>query len=133
MQELKPIDLPQRRIFDEWALGKLAKDPFFYRKIVFSDEAHFWLNTCRYVSKQNCRFFSEDQPEELQKLPMHPEKVTVWCGLWAGGIIAPFFFKDAANRNGLQELDLHDMWFQQDGATCHTACVTMRPIERRVR
>ena len=29
----------------------------------------------------------------------HGEKVTVWCGLWAGGIIGPYFFKDAANRN----------------------------------
>ena len=25
----------------------------------------------------------------------------------------------------MQELDLHDMWFQQDGATCHTALATM--------
>ena len=25
----------------------------------------------------------------------------------------------------MQELDLHDMWFQQDGATCHTASETM--------
>ena len=24
----------------------------------------------------------------------------------------------------MQELDLHDMWFQQDGAKCHTARVT---------
>ena len=58
-----------------------------------SDEAHFWLNG--YVNKQNC----EDQPEELQKLSMHPERVTVWCGLWTGGIIGPYFFKDAENRN----------------------------------
>ena len=25
----------------------------------------------------------------------------------------------------MQELDLHDMWYQQDGATCHTARITM--------
>lgn len=25
----------------------------------------------------------------------------------------------------MQELDLHDMWFEQDGATCHTTRVTM--------
>ena len=25
----------------------------------------------------------------------------------------------------MQELDLHDMWFQQDGATCHTARLTI--------
>ena len=24
----------------------------------------------------------------------------------------------------MQELDLHDMWFQQEGATCHTARLT---------
>ena len=75
-----------------------------------------------YVNKQNCRFWSEDQPEELQKLSMHSEKVTVWCGLWAGGITGSYFFKDAAK---VQHLDLHDMWLQQDGATCHTARVTM--------
>ena len=64
---------------------------------MFSDEAHFWLNG--YVNKQNCRFWSEAEPEEFQKLPLHPEKVTVWWGLWAGGMIGPYFFKDGANRN----------------------------------
>ena len=30
---------------------------------------------------------------------MHPEKDTVWCGLWAGGSIGPYFFKDDTNHN----------------------------------
>lgn len=64
---------------------------------MFSDEAHFWLNG--YVNKHNCRIWSEDQPEALQELPLHPEKCTVWCGLWAGGIIGPYFFKDDNGRN----------------------------------
>uniref|UniRef100_A0A1L8EI80 Putative transposable element n=3 Tax=Haematobia irritans TaxID=7368 RepID=A0A1L8EI80_HAEIR len=137
VQELKPNDLPQRRIFSEWALEKLAENPLFYRQILFSDEAHFWLNG--YVNKQNCRIWSEEQPEAVQELPMHPEKCTVWCGLYAGGIIGPYFFKDAVGRNvtvngdryrsmltnfllpKMEELNLVDMWFQQDGATCHTA------------
>ena len=97
VQELKTNDLPQRRIFDEWTLGKLAEDLLLYRKIVFSDEAHFSLNG--YVNKQNCRFWKETQPEALQKLLMHPKKLTVWCGLWAGGIIGPYFFKNVVNRN----------------------------------
>ena len=42
--ELKSNALPQRRIFGECALGKLAEDPILYRKIMFSDEAHFWTN-----------------------------------------------------------------------------------------
>ena len=63
LQELKWNDLPQRRIYGEWALEKLAEDLLFYRKVVFSYEAHFWLNG--YANKQNCRFCSEDQQEEL--------------------------------------------------------------------
>ena len=61
-------------------------------QILFSDEAHFWLNG--YVNKQNCRIWDEEQPEEIQELPLHPEKTTVWCGLWPGGIIGPYFFKN---------------------------------------
>ena len=30
---------------------------------------------------------------------MHLEKITVWRGLWAGGIIGQYFFKDAENCN----------------------------------
>jgi len=25
---------------------------------------------------------------------MHPQRVTVWCGFWSGGIIGPFFFEN---------------------------------------
>ena len=55
--------------------GFLVEDPLFYRKIVFSHEVFLLLNG--YVNKQNCQFWREDQPEELQKLPMHPENVKV--------------------------------------------------------
>lgn len=91
VQELKPPDLRLRREFGGWALEQLDTDPLFYRKILFSDEAHFWLNG--YVNKQNCRIRGDEQPEEVQELPLHPEKCTVWCGLWAGGLIGPYFSK----------------------------------------
>ncbi|GFT01012.1 uncharacterized protein TNCV_4054141 [Trichonephila clavipes] len=50
-----------------------------------SDEAHFWLNG--YVNKQNCRIWSEANPQVYIETPLHPEKLTVWCALWAGGIL----------------------------------------------
>ncbi|GFU75599.1 hypothetical protein TNCV_2863141 [Trichonephila clavipes] len=50
-----------------------------------SDEAHFWLKG--YVNKQNCRIWSEANPQLYVKTPLHPEKLTVWCALWAGGIL----------------------------------------------
>ncbi|GFX72630.1 uncharacterized protein TNCV_4062261 [Trichonephila clavipes] len=50
-----------------------------------SDEARFWLNG--YFNKQNCRIWSEANPQVYVETPLHPEKLTVWCALWAGGIL----------------------------------------------
>ncbi|GFY17965.1 DUF4817 domain-containing protein [Trichonephila clavipes] len=60
----------------------MAVVPAFHKRILFSDEAHFWLNG--YVNKQNCRIWSEANPQVYVEL-----------------------------------------WFQQDGATCHTARATI--------
>ena len=56
VQELKPNDPPQRRNFGEWAFGKLAEDPLYYRKIVCSAEAHIWLNGYLTVTQQRAKF-----------------------------------------------------------------------------
>ncbi|GFW58951.1 DUF4817 domain-containing protein [Trichonephila clavipes] len=61
------------------------------------DEAHFWLNG--YVNKQNCRIWSEANPQLYVETPLDPEKLTVWCALWAGGIIGPYFFKNDEGHN----------------------------------
>ncbi|GFV14619.1 uncharacterized protein TNCV_1775701 [Trichonephila clavipes] len=53
--------------------------------VKYLDEAHFWLNG--YVNKQNCRIWSEANPQVYVETPLNPEKLTVWCALWAGGIL----------------------------------------------
>ncbi|GFV13906.1 hypothetical protein TNCV_523831 [Trichonephila clavipes] len=78
-------DHQARRRFVEWAQNEIAVVPDFHKRILFSDEAHFWLNG--YVNKQNCRIWSEANPQVYVETPLHPEKVTVWCALWAGGIL----------------------------------------------
>ncbi|GFU76840.1 DUF4817 domain-containing protein [Trichonephila clavipes] len=75
--------------------------------------------------------------------PLHPEKLTVWCTLWAGGIVGPYFFKNGEGHNvtvngdryramitnffilELNNHDVQELWFQQNGATCHTARATI--------
>ncbi|GFV91915.1 hypothetical protein TNCV_2975861 [Trichonephila clavipes] len=74
-----------RRRFVEWAQNEIAVVPDFQKRILFSDEAHFWLNG--YVNKQNCRIWSEANPQVYVETPLHPEKLTVWCALWVGGIL----------------------------------------------
>ncbi|GFV25801.1 transposase [Trichonephila clavipes] len=105
-------DRQARRGFVEWAQNEIAVVPDFHKRILFSDEAHLWLNG--YVNKQNCRIWSEANPQVYVETPLHPGKLTVWCALWAGGIIGPYFFKNDERHN-----------FQQDGAICHTARATI--------
>ncbi|GFU70492.1 copia protein [Trichonephila clavipes] len=76
-------DHEARRRFVEWAQNEIAVVPDFHKRILFSDEAHIWLNG--YVNKQNCRIWSEANPQVYVETPLHPEKLTVWCALWAGG------------------------------------------------
>ncbi|GFX88059.1 putative DD41D transposase [Trichonephila clavipes] len=134
-------DHQARRRFVEWAQNEINVVPDFHKRILFSDEAHFWLNG--YVNKQNCRIWSESNPQVYVETPLHPEKLMVWCALWAGGIIGPYFFKNDEGHNVtvngnwyramitnffIPELNNHDvqeLWFQQDGATCHTARATI--------
>ncbi|GFW80787.1 uncharacterized protein TNCV_3778671 [Trichonephila clavipes] len=85
----------------------------------------------------------EANPQVYVETSLHPEKLTVWCALWAGGIIGPYFFKNDEGHNVtvngdryramitnffISELNNHDvqeLWFQQDGVTCHTARATI--------
>ena len=117
------------------------------KKIIFSDEAHFDLGG--YVNKQNCRIWGTENPHAYIEKPTYPRRVTIWCGFWARGIIGPFFFEnepgEAITVNGdryramlyeflftkTEEEDIGNIWFQQDGATCHIAEATldvMRPV-----
>ena len=79
----------------------------------------------------------------LLETPLHPQKVIVWCSFHTGCVIGPYYFVDENDRhviaNGeryramledylwpeLDKLDINDMWLQQDGATSHTARVTI--------
>ncbi|GFT86485.1 uncharacterized protein TNCV_3259791 [Trichonephila clavipes] len=78
-------DHQARRRFVEWAQNEIAVVPDFHKRILFSDEAHFWLNG--YVNKRNCCIWSEANPQVYVETPLPPETLTVWCALWAGGIL----------------------------------------------
>ncbi|GFV24654.1 transposable element tcb2 transposase [Trichonephila clavipes] len=70
-------------------------------------------------------------------------KTDCLVALWAGGIIGPYFFKNDEGHNvtvngdryramitnfffpELNNHDVQELWFQQNGATCHTARATI--------
>ncbi|GFV85646.1 hypothetical protein TNCV_3436491 [Trichonephila clavipes] len=66
-----------------WNQNEIVVVPDFHKRILFSDEAHFWLNGC--VNKQNSCIWSEANPQVHVETPLHPEKLTAWCrfmGWW---------------------------------------------------
>lgn len=108
-------------------------------KIIFSDEAHFYLDG--YVNSQNYRVWGSEKPEVTATKPLHPERVTVWTGICASGILGPYFirnksvdktvykriltkaFDEAASKGWID-----DYHFQQDGAAPHIEDNNMRLI-----
>ena len=131
----------------KWVCDRITEDADFSKTIIFSDEAHFDFGG--YVNKHNCRIWGTENPHAYVEKPMHPKRVTVWCGFWSRGIIGPFLFEneqgEAVTVNGdcyraifneflftkIEEEDIGNIWFQQGGATCHTAGGTidvLRPV-----
>lgn len=83
------------------------------------------------------RYWSDNNPRRLHGKPLHSEKVTVSCGISTVGITGPYFLEDENGRTvtvtsdmptnfvfpALRNPGLHPatVYFQQDGATAHTA------------
>ncbi|GFT75938.1 putative DD41D transposase [Trichonephila clavipes] len=63
------------------------------------EHVHSALLLNGYVNKQNCRIWSGANPQVYVETPLHPEKLTIWCALSAGGIIGPYFFKNDEGHN----------------------------------
>lgn len=144
--KILPVDLEKRLQYCNAMVNLENEIDEFWNKIIMSDEAHFCLNGA--VNKQNHRFWGSENPQIIHQQPLHEPKVTVWCGVSARKIIGPYFFEDDRGRtttvNGdryrsmllnflvpeMEELNQEDMWYQQDGATAHTARETMAILNR---
>jgi len=114
--------------------------------VLMTDEANFHL--CGNVDSQNCRYWATENPRDIHQKPLYSERVIVWCGVASFGVIGPYFFEDEAGRAvtvnstcytellrtfleaELQRLgvETQTLWFQQDGATGHTARTAMRVL-----
>jgi len=104
-----------------------------FNYIWFSDEKRFELN--HRGNHQNTRMWARERPANfVNSRDAHPINVHVWCALSSQGIIGPYFFENNVDQFEYQkmidlffypklrdEFELSDrVWFQQDGATCHT-------------
>ncbi|XP_065200387.1 uncharacterized protein LOC135842968 [Planococcus citri] len=79
-----------------------------------------------------------ENPMIIHEKPLHSAKLTVWMGVAKFGIVGPYVFDETVNgeryRKMLNEFLIPELkrrhkyrvtWFQQDGATCHSATDTI--------
>jgi hypothetical protein len=132
LQEIKPGDYEKRVKLSEWMLAKLDYDESFLDHTFFSDEAHFHL--CGYVNQQNYRFWATEKPDFSIQAPLHSQRITVWAAISRKHVIGPVFLNENVNADVYSEIIRNHLfpglrhhklvkkaWFQQDGATPHTA------------
>jgi len=141
-QALNVGDRQSRVQICHWFVEQIGQNPEWINNVWFSDEAHFYLNGV--VNRQNFRYWGSEKPDEVAQRPLHSPKCTAWCAISSHGIIGPFWFEgddgDTVSINAeryrqilakfsfalrRKRLVYSDQWFQQDGATPHTATATL--------
>jgi hypothetical protein len=92
VQELSGPDFASRSAFYVQFVTVIKQQPYIIRRLIMSDESQFKLSAC--VNKQNVRNWSEANPNGLHMKQIHSQRVRVWSGISAFGIIGPYFFED---------------------------------------
>lgn len=136
VQELKPADYGERVYYCNWLIDKLNEDPMLLFKLLFSDEAKFFLNGV--VSSSHAYYWATQNPNERKQRSMDKNGVMVFCAFTASEILGPYFFDLNVNQQSyiellreklipdLQRLNMtEEVWFMQDGAPAHRANATM--------
>ncbi len=100
-----------------------------WQRFFFSDEV--WFHLSGYVNSQNYRVWSTNNPHVFEETSLHLIKVGVWCVISQRRVIGPIFFDKSLDSDAytgiiqnfiaLLEENERYAWFQQDGATAHTA------------
>lgn len=83
---MKPNDFAKRKAFTGQTIDLMTED----KLLIMSDKADFHLDG--FVNKQNFRYWSDTNPEELYEHPLRSPKVKKWCAVTTSYVIGPYFF-----------------------------------------
>lgn len=151
-ESIESNDQRDRERFTEFVIEHDIPLKSFQNKIIFSDEANFYIDGL--VTKSNCRIWGSEMPHENKEQPnailmqLLTVKVIVWCAYSSLGIIGPYFFENpqgnaaitTAGYNDmlqtflwpeLKGVDTNDMYFQQGNAAWHTDTTTISILSEK--
>lgn len=146
VQTLLPVDFERRLAFCQWFRQQQNEDPFFSRKILWTDESTFTNQGI--FNRRNKHFYATENPRLFQEVrPQVRYSLNVWCGMLDNKIFGPVFIRGGLNaasylhilQNDLEEFldslplaELRDFkYYQHDGARPHTARNVKRYLDDR--
>ena len=136
VHEFKPCNSAKRVAYCMWFLDFLDREGEDILDVTFFTEgAHLHLSG--YINSQNSRVWCAHNPHAFHESPLLDEKIGVWVGMSHRHTVRPTFFSETLNSQQycdnivypfiaqLKEYEIDKAYFQQDGATAHTAHMSM--------
>lgn len=134
-QTLHPGDQNRRMQFCNWLLNKTGENPNFCAKILWSDECNF--SNLGLFNRKNEHIWSIQNPRQYVEVRNQNRfGFNVWAGILNNRLLGPLIYEGTLNANRYLEflrgpiseyldnlplLEVHNMWWQQDGAPPHNS------------
>jgi hypothetical protein len=90
VQVIEESDYGRRMHFCNWFLQAVHDGILDPKLTFFTDEA--WFHLSWYINAQNNRYWSSINPRQTFEVPLHDQKIGVWCAITASRIVGPIFF-----------------------------------------
>jgi hypothetical protein len=81
VQVIEEGDYGRRMHFCKWFLQAVHDSVLDPKRTFFTDEA--WFHLSGYISAQNNRYWSSINPRQTFEVPLHNQKIGVWCAITA--------------------------------------------------
>jgi hypothetical protein len=95
VQKLNLADTVARINFCRWTLQCVHDGSVDATLLFVSDDA--WFHLSGFVNAQNSRHWDTENPHAVNEVPLHDQKVGVWCAVRGRRIIGPVFVYDTVN------------------------------------
>ena len=141
LQHLAEDDPDRRMQFCTWVLEQVEQHPSFAQRILFSDEANFYVSG--EVNRHNHRYWNDRYPNYMEPSKVVGDvNIMVCYGRWGTRVIGPVFIDQNLNAQGYVDM-LQDVvfplvlnadgsfpsYFKQDGAPPHYGAVVRQWLD----
>jgi hypothetical protein len=83
-------------------LVRFEFEPDFPRRILWTDEDSFKINGR--INRHINVYWSDSNPHEFIQEELNVPSLTVWVGIWSGGIVGPYFFDGTVTGESCREM-----------------------------